>query len=206
MNEPKINKLKFVSVEDTVLRKKSKRVALGELKTRELQSIIDRLLNYFDDCKKQKNIRPVGLAACQVGISKMIIVVDMAFGQNLGISDIRPFINPKIIWHSETKTTNREGCMTLPNIGGIVSRYKEVRVSALDRFGNSHEIYAKGLLARLFQHEIDHLNGILFIDRLADPKKAHIIADEQVEEYRRNFRKWKHFINVTKLVRKVRVE
>lgn len=125
----------------------------------------------------------------------------MAFGQNLGINDMRPFINPKLMWHSKNKISNREGCMTLPNMGGIVNRYKEVRVSAFDRFGNSHEIYAKGLLARLFQHEIDHLNGILFIDRLTNPQKAHFIADGQADEYRRNFRKWKQFIDVSKFVK-----
>lgn len=197
-----MRKLKFVQVKNPVLRKKSKRVTLVKLNTVELQSIIDELLNYFEECRKHINMMPVGLASCQVGIPKRIIVVDMAFGKNLGINDIRSFVNPKIIWHSKTKTTNRDGCMTLPNIGGIVSRYKEVRVSALDRFGTSHEIYAKGLLARLLQHEIDHLNGILFIDRLADSRKAHFISDEEVTEYRKKFRNWKRFIDVSNLVRK----
>src|SRR4030067_1676687 len=107
MNEPKIKKLKFISVEDIVLRKKCKRISQSEIKTTELQVVIESMLDCFNEREKRKCDVPVGLAANQVGILKRIIMVDMAYGNNLGFRDVRAFINPEIIWHSQANANGR---------------------------------------------------------------------------------------------------
>lgn len=86
---------------------------------------------------------------------------------------------------------------------GIVRRYKEVKVKTYDRSGNKIIIHAKGWSSILLQHEIDHLNGILFIDRLPNPQKAHFVKENETQKYRRNFRRWRKFIDVSKWARKI---
>ncbi len=105
----------------------------------------------------------VGLAAPQIGVSKRIIVVDI--GDNL-----IELINPEII-SREGEQTGTEGCLSVPGTVGIVKRYNQVTVKGLDREGK--EIFYEGerLLARALQHEIDHLEGILFIDRASEVRK-----------------------------------
>jgi peptide deformylase len=98
----------------------------------------------------------VGLAAPQVGINKRVIVVDMGDG-------IIEMINPEII-SMEGEQIGPEGCLSIPGLTGEVKRAMKCKVRALDRHGNEFEMEGEGLLARAFQHEVDHLNGILFID------------------------------------------
>ncbi|PWW06212.1 peptide deformylase [Paenibacillus cellulosilyticus] len=100
----------------------------------------------------------VGLAAPQVGISKRVIVVDV--GDERGLIEM---VNP-VITHSEGDQYGPEGCLSIPNLNGDVSRFNRVVVAGQDRNGNPFEVDAVGYLARAFQHEIDHLNGILFTD------------------------------------------
>nr|WP_322785788.1 peptide deformylase [Orenia marismortui] len=101
----------------------------------------------------------VGLAAPQVGISKQIVVIDIGQG-------IIELINPKIIEKSKKTFIDQEGCLSIPNQTGKVERNYKVKVRALNRFGEKIELEGKGLLSRAFQHEIDHLKGVLFIDRV----------------------------------------
>lgn len=98
----------------------------------------------------------VGLAAPQVGINKRIVVIDVGDG-------IIELINPEIV-AMEGEQIGPEGCLSIPGITGEVKRAQKCKVKALDRYGNPFEMEGEGLLARAFQHEIDHLNGILFID------------------------------------------
>lgn len=99
----------------------------------------------------------VGLAAPQVGVSKRIAVVDVGDG-------LIELINPVII-HKEGIETDTEGCLSIPGVKGEVARATKVKVKALDRNGKEMEYEGEGLLARAFQHEIDHLDGILFVDK-----------------------------------------
>jgi peptide deformylase len=98
----------------------------------------------------------VGLAAPQVGINKRVIVVDVGEG-------IIEMINPEII-SMEGEQIGPEGCLSIPGLTGEVKRAMKCKVRALDRHGNEFEMEGEGLLARAFQHEVDHLNGVLFID------------------------------------------
>lgn len=105
----------------------------------------------------------VGLAAPQIGVSKRIVVVDPG-------DELYEMINPEIIYR-EGEELGTEGCLSVPNVRGIVSRSLNIKVRGLNRHGGEVEVEATGLLARVFQHEIDHLDGILFIDKATNVKR-----------------------------------
>lgn len=111
----------------------------------------------------------IGLAANQVGVDKRIIVLDVPEENGSG-KNLIVLINPEIVV-SEGKTTYEEGCLSLPGFTAEVKRFLKVRVRGLDRWGKDVEIDGEGLLAIALQHEIDHLEGILFIDRLSRLKR-----------------------------------
>jgi peptide deformylase len=105
-------------------------------------------------------------------------VLKRAFVADLGGDGERApiyVINPEIVWRSETTNVAEEGCLSLPKQFGEVSRFDQVRVRHLDREGVVQEIAAEGLLARCLQHEIDHLNGVLFVDHLSALKRTMIL-------------------------------
>jgi len=106
----------------------------------------------------------VGLAAPQIGVSKRIIVIDPG-------DQLIELINPEIV-SAEGEQVGREGCLSIPNVVGTVKRANRVMVRGLNREGQQVEYEATDLLARAFQHEIDHLNGILFIDKATDIRRV----------------------------------
>lgn len=138
----------------------------------------------------------VGLSANQIGIDKRISVVDLAIGRKR-YSDIHVLINPEIIWRSKSILERYEGCVNLPEIWGEVKRSKRVKVNAYDRSGNKLTIDTNGWSAILLQHEIDHLYGKLFIDHLPDPTKAHYVESDQMKDYRKNYKHWHVFTDVS---------
>jgi peptide deformylase len=138
---------------DPVLKKKA-----GEVK-----AVNDEIRNIIDDMKEtMKESNGVGLAAPQVGISKRIIVVDLEFLKQ-GTFEL---VNPKITGRSKETDMDEEGCLSFPNVFLKIKRSKKVEVLAKDRDGKEITIKASGLSARVLAHEIDHLDGILFFDRL----------------------------------------
>lgn len=134
------------------LHAKCKKVDPNKVMSDEIQALIDDLLDTKQDTDG------VGIAAPQIDVLKRIIVVDVETGFP------QAFINPKIISKSFIKTDSEEGCLSIPGVSGIVRRHKKVKVRALDRDGKAVKINASGLASIIFQHEIDHLNGILFTD------------------------------------------
>jgi len=125
------------------------------------------LLDEMADVMYQKD--GVGLAAPQVGISKRIIVVDIGNG-------LMHLINPEIVLCKGEKKTVEEGCLSFPGIRVDVSRPESVVVGGLNAKGERVEISAEGMAARVFQHEIDHLNGILMIDHIGALQRALLRA------------------------------
>ncbi|GJE39246.1 peptide deformylase [Methylobacterium persicinum] len=115
----------------------------------------------------------VGLAAIQVGVAKRVITIDTS--KEEGVREPRVFIDPEITWSSEEKRVYDEGCLSIPEYYGEVERPDRVRVKFRDLDGKEREIEAGGLLATCIQHEIDHLNGILFIDHLSKLKRDRVI-------------------------------
>ncbi|WP_010243401.1 peptide deformylase [Acetivibrio cellulolyticus] len=144
-------------IDDDVLRKKSKVV----------EKIDEKILNLLDDmAETMYQSNGVGLAAPQVGILKRVVVIDVGEG-------LIKLINPQII-SMEGEQQDIEGCLSVPDIIGEVKRANKVKVKAIDEKGNSIELDGTGLLARAFCHEIDHLDGILFIDKIVNGTKKYI--------------------------------
>jgi peptide deformylase len=115
----------------------------------------------------------IGLAAIQVGIPQRIVTLDLAKKDEPKNPQV--VINPEILWNSEERGTYEEGCLSIPEIYEEVERPAQVKVRYTDLDGNVREVDADGLLATCLQHEIDHLNGVLFIDHLSKLKRDRII-------------------------------
>ncbi|GHF90294.1 peptide deformylase [Thalassotalea marina] len=119
----------------------------------------------------------VGLAATQVNIHKRIVVIDVSDNKEQSYV----LINPEIIRKSDNIMVNEEGCLSVPTCYAKVDRHTEVTVKALDRDGNSFELDGEELLAICIQHELDHLNGVLFVDYLSPLKRKRIQAKLEKE-------------------------
>jgi peptide deformylase len=115
----------------------------------------------------------IGLAAIQVGIPQRVVTLDLAKKDEPRKPEV--VINPEILWTSEERNTYEEGCLSIPELYEEVERPAQVKVRFTDLEGQLHEVEANGLLATCLQHEIDHLNGILFIDHLSRLKRDRII-------------------------------
>jgi peptide deformylase len=115
----------------------------------------------------------IGLAAIQVAVPARVVVMDLSKREDQ--AEPRVFINPEIIWKSEETSHYEEGCLSIPDIQEDVERSARVKVRYLDLDGNSQEADAEGLFATCIQHEIDHLNGVLFIDHISKLKRDRIV-------------------------------
>jgi len=136
---------------DEILRKKSKKVEVIDEKVKELIQDMKETLHKYNG---------VGLAAVQVGILKQIVII-----QEDEDAPIYVLINPEILSTSGIQTVE-EGCLSFPNKFAKIERPEKVKIRALDENGNTIEIKAKGLLAQAISHELDHLNGEVFIDKI----------------------------------------
>jgi peptide deformylase len=114
----------------------------------------------------------VGLAANQVGVSKRLMVIDLSVGKRAG--ECHVFINPEIV-DTLGEITEEEGCLSIPDFVEVVTRPERVKLRYLDRNGVTREMWGEGLMARAMCHEIDHLNGTLFVDHLRGFKKDRIL-------------------------------
>jgi peptide deformylase len=115
----------------------------------------------------------IGLAAIQIGVPKRVVTMDLAKKDEPKAPQV--FINPEVIWQSEEKAVYEEGCLSIPEYYEEVERPHAVRVKFLDREGKLQEIEASGLLATCLQHEIDHINGVLFIDHISKLKRDMVL-------------------------------
>lgn len=132
--------------------------------TAEIRTLADDMLETMYEAKG------VGLAAPQIGVSWRVVVMDV--DQKDDFRKPWVVINPKIIWESDTGVVGEEGCLSVPDIWEEVERAEKVRVEYLDRDGHPQTVEAEGMLAICLQHEIDHLNGTLFIDHLSRLKRT----------------------------------
>ena len=165
-------RIKIASVGETVLRDEARLLAVEEIRSRRIRDLIDNMRETLSDAPG------VGLAAPQVGEPlQLVIIEDKAeYHASLSEADLAergrspvPFhvlINPRIHLVSSPEATFFEGCLSLPGFTGIVPRARRVRVEALDHRGQPVSIEAQGWYARILQHEIDHLRGTLYLDRM----------------------------------------
>ena len=144
-----MSRLKIITKENPILRNKSKEI---DQITPEIEQLI------FDMEKTLKKAKGLGLAAPQVGHNIRLCIVNTEKGY-------LTLINPKITWKSIRKEVEEEGCLSIPDTYGNVKRSKVVYVKAQDKTGNPLSFRAEGLFARVIQHELDHLDGVLIIDK-----------------------------------------
>ena len=116
----------------------------------------------------------IGLAAIQIGVPRRVVVVDTEKREE-GETHRLLLANPEIVWASQELSSYSEGCLSIPEFYEDVERPAKVRVRYLDRDGAPQEVEADGLLATVLQHEIDHLNGVLFIDHISRLKRARVV-------------------------------
>ncbi len=134
----------------------------------------DEMCTLMDDMLETMYAAPgIGLAAPQVGVAKRIIVVDAARGEN----PATPYklVNPVIVWSSENTKEHEEGCLSLPTYYEDVTRPDTIRVHYLDEKNTEQELEADGLLSVVIQHEMDHLDGVLFVDHISSLKRNMIL-------------------------------
>jgi peptide deformylase len=163
----------IIFADDPILRGKSKKVKnFGEA----LQALID------DMVETMQATNGVGLAAPQIGVLERVIVIQLPEDEeNPQSGKLFALCNPQII-RADGEEEGDEGCLCLPGYVGGVKRATSVTVKAQDRRGRKVRIKAEGLLARAFQHEIDHLDGLLFIDRVESPDKIRRIVPPEKSE------------------------
>ena len=155
---------KILTEPNKLLRQVSK---LVEKVGKEEQQLMDDML------ETMYSANGIGLAAIQIGVPKRIIVMDISKGENK--KEPRYFVNPVIKDKDNTKSTYEEGCLSVPNQFAEINRPKNCDVEYFDYNGKKKLLKAEGLLATCIQHEMDHLEGILFIDYLSKLKKSMII-------------------------------
>ena len=134
----------------------------------EVNSKIKKLVD--DMAQTMYDAPGIGLAATQVDVHLQVIVIDLSDERD----QLQVFINPELVWASEEKKAWQEGCLSVPDFFDEVVRPSEVRVKALDRDGKPFEVHADGLLAVCIQHEMDHLQGKVFVEYLSSLKRMRI--------------------------------
>ncbi|MFV0281510.1 MAG: peptide deformylase [Rhodoblastus sp.] len=143
------------------------------LVSKPVERVDDDIRRLMDDMLETMYDAPgIGLAAIQIAIPRRVVVIDTAKEGE----EARPvcFVNPEVVWSSEEKRVYQEGCLSIPEYYEDVERPARIRARYLDREGRENEIEADGLLATALQHEIDHLNGVLFIDHLSRLKRERV--------------------------------
>lgn len=167
---------KIITIPDPVLNKKTQKV--GEI-TDEIRKTAQDLI---DTVKVAEDPEGAGLAATQIGVSKRMCVVRNFFEDPLDENKIRSddivLINPKITHFSAEKDIDWEGCLSVPDVYGKVERASKIKVTAKDIDGNIIKIKAEGFFARTIQHEVDHLDGILFTTHI----KGEILSQQEFDE------------------------
>ena len=168
---------RIVTLPDPVLKRKAHPVNKFD---KTLHTLLDDMVETMRDAPG------VGLAAPQIGLSERIIVIEyFERDEQEEVEDapkkVWAVINPEIVKVSEEKLIGVEGCLSIPGLVGEVERHAEVQVKGLNRHGKSMKIKARGWLARIFQHEIDHLNGILFTERATRLWKPQQEVDAEQE-------------------------
>lgn len=170
--------MEVITTPDPRLRKKSIKAHPGDA---EVEKIIEKMRkNTLEWEKQHPHELSAAMAAPQLGYNKRIIIVRDDFDDKEN-RHFTALLNPEIIKSEGKIIKDHEGCLSVPKYYGLVPRYEKVKIKALLEDGNEVRIKADGFLARTLQHEIDHLNGILFIDHIKDDKEAWFYIDDDGE-------------------------
>jgi len=170
----------IVTLGDPVLRRPARDVTPEELASSEVQELIDDLIDTM------RGAHGAGLAAPQIGDGRRVAVIEVDHNPRYPYKPAIPLtivVNPVITPIDDERYRSNEGCLSVPDLRGDVERYVRVRVEYLDRNGERHGDVKVGLTAGTFQHECDHLDGVLFVDRVGDPTRFSTWA--QFDRFRR---------------------
>lgn len=162
-----MSRLPIIDVGHPTLREEAREISEEELRSGETQTFIDDLI------ETMRAAGGAGLAANQVGDLRRVAVIEVEENPRYPYKPDIPLtviVNPRLEPVGEEMFLVNEGCLSVPDLRGELERHVEVRVSYLDRAGEPHEEIRRGLTAGTFQHEVDHLDGILFLDRVRDPR------------------------------------
>lgn len=176
--------LDIVKLPADILRKKTKPVTKFD---DDLQTLIDDMIATLEVSNG------VGLAAPQIGAPLQLAIISTPPDEDEDGNDIPDsrqqyiIINPEIVWESRELVDGIEGCLSIPGYVGEVTRHQAIRIRAQDRHGKKIKLKVTDWTARIFQHEIDHLNGVLYLDRLSDP--THMWTDEEFEKLQESARR-----------------
>jgi len=181
--------MEFLKPNNPILRKVSKKIPVSNINSLETKKIIKKMLSIaYGERDNLKKAVMMGLAAPQIGLSKQIILVAVGAiprkGKKRRIGKLKVYINPKIIWTSKEKGEWYEGCYSIPEVCGIVSRPLTIKITGFDLSGKKVSEKHTGFTARIFQHEIDHLNGILFPNHIKNPDHLHKVLPSEFALYR----------------------
>lgn len=192
-----IEKLSFIDCHEPSLDAPSLALTLDDINNPAMQQFFDSMISFAkgEQSDKQKLIL-VGLAAPQIGKNIRVILVDVKADGKGVVGDLRLYINPEIVEASEETEEWYEGCFSTGLVKGIVRRPRQVTIRALKRDGSEVCETYSGYVARGFQHEIDHLNGVRFPDRVSNQGQLHIVKTEDMYHYRneQGWRDWKETI------------
>ncbi len=185
----------FAAPNDPVLTQIASPISPYNITSSETEQTIEFMLDkaYGQQKDRSKPIL-VGLAAPQVGISKRIILVDIGADGHGGVSNLQVYINPEIIYRSPEENEWYEGCYSTDHVCGIVSRPTKVTIKAYKPSGIQVEESYEGYTARIFQHEIDHLDGKDFITHIHNDANLHWVEEDEFPSYRNKeaWRNWPH--------------
>lgn len=190
-----MEKLQFVDCDDPILDAQCEPLTLDALRDPDTQLLFDAMLAFAkgEQSDQQKRVL-VGLAAPQIGKALRVILVDIKADGKGGVNQLRLYINPEITAFSEETEVWYEACFSTGLVKGIVRRPRQITVRALNREGE--EVYEthQGYVARIFQHEIDHLDGIRFPDCPGTQEPLHMVRTEEMYLYR-NEQGWQNWKN-----------
>lgn len=186
-----MEQLQFVSPYHQILTQKSRELSFDEVQKPSMQSWFDSMILFARGEQGDRNRSVlVGLAAPQIGKNIRVILVDTKADGKGNVADLHLYINPEITSFSKESEEWYEGCYSTGNVKGVVRRPVRIILTALNRYGQKvHEIHS-GYVARIFQHEIDHLNGIRFPERMPKDAHVHVVKDNEMGLYR-NEQQWK---------------
>ena len=183
---------KIVQIGNPALRQIADSVDVNQIKSDEIQSLIDDLI------ETMRNANGAGLAATQIAVPLRICIIEVNKNPRYPYKPDIPLtvlINPKVTFLTEERINVYEGCLSVPNMRGKVHRCPEILIEGFDRDGQEVSFISKGISAGTFQHELDHLDGLIYTDRMSDASSLTTI-DEFAEHYEEKFKD--QVINIVK--------
>jgi peptide deformylase len=195
LNDQNLGTLDLIDPTNALLNQAAEAIREDEIDSDFIQGVVSRMLDLAAgkgrSAKDSRQI--VGLAAVQLGVSKRIISIDITADGSKKDQNLKVFINPVIVQCSSERIDGREGCWSCSNVCGNVQRSESVTLEGSDQEGQLVRVKLDGFVARIAQHEVDHLDGVRFPDRIPidEPQRLHWVEHSEFDNYRQNWMNWR---------------